>query len=385
MIKSFFEFISMADSERVHSQTIGWIFSDNCTAISKQDKEILLQQITKCSDSLHIKAVFIEIDNVDILIQCEDALIIIENKIKISQHDDQLSRYVEYAKKRAIELNITYNQLHYIYLTLDKESADAEPWKNVSYQELLDSLKLCEKVPGAEAIILDQYLNTVERILNAINSAIKDDGLRSWCFANTGVKKADLLHPKVQQSIKFFLKGSKYIDTANYLVETGMIRLIQKIYFKRVLAEMDKRFLEQHFSSMAYDASVSTGEGLVQLTFKDLVINYKELRLIFGYQIQNQTLKVNVAHEEYMSSKKTDLPPGFRNLLVRIKSVLGYTGRISTGVTKAYGSVTERQQFDPANRMSPTELARFIEADVRSRNYTALLREIVREYQLEIR
>ena len=33
--KGFFEFISAADSEKVHSQTIGWIFSEYCNSYAQ--------------------------------------------------------------------------------------------------------------------------------------------------------------------------------------------------------------------------------------------------------------------------------------------------------------------------------------------------------------
>ena len=39
---SFFDKIGVADMEKVHSAVIGWIFSDDCCALNKQQKSVLL-------------------------------------------------------------------------------------------------------------------------------------------------------------------------------------------------------------------------------------------------------------------------------------------------------------------------------------------------------
>ena len=39
---SFFDKIGVADMEKVHSAVIGWMFSDDCCALNKQQKSELL-------------------------------------------------------------------------------------------------------------------------------------------------------------------------------------------------------------------------------------------------------------------------------------------------------------------------------------------------------
>jgi hypothetical protein len=55
MKKTFFDFISSADMEKVHSQTIGWIFSAFCDAITSKNKSKILKEITNSSCNFMIE------------------------------------------------------------------------------------------------------------------------------------------------------------------------------------------------------------------------------------------------------------------------------------------------------------------------------------------
>ena len=94
--KGFFEFIAAADAEKVHSQTIGWIFSENCEVFDDNDKSSMLKELINVKNEkidFIPTRVDVEISDIDILITCGDKLIIIENKIKSSHHSNQLFKY----------------------------------------------------------------------------------------------------------------------------------------------------------------------------------------------------------------------------------------------------------------------------------------------------
>ena len=94
--------------EKVHSAVIGWMLSDKCEAFGQNGLEArsrLLQNIFKIdeseqiSDFKSIKAI-IEWKNIDILVvtnsgEEDEKCWIIENKIKSTQHSDQLNRYTK--------------------------------------------------------------------------------------------------------------------------------------------------------------------------------------------------------------------------------------------------------------------------------------------------
>jgi len=377
MTKSFFEYISMADSEKVHSQTIGWIFSKNCRAISKIDKENVIKNLISLNDKIEIDEIFVEIDDIDILIKCSNRLIVIENKVKISQHDNQLEKYEKDAKLKAIKLKIDPENISYIYLTLDKEASNKSPWIDVSYLNLIKELEKCKIIENEDAVIFNQYIATINRIITTINTSINDKELRSWCFKNTGIKKYDLLSEDIFLELRKVLKNDENLNKALYLIETGMIRLIQKIFYKRTLESIDKSFLDANFSSYEFGASSSNGEGLIQLNFKDLFFNYNNIRFNVGYQIQNQTIKINIAHEKYNESKNEQLPLDFKELLEKIKTKLNFNGKVSTGITKAYGSITKKISSNIPESMAPENLAHFIMQDIINSNYKNIISEIL--------
>ena len=95
--EGFFEFISAADAEKVHSQTIGWIFSKECDVFDRNQKSMILNDLISSKDNKREdfcpKKVNVEVYDIDILIETSDHLIIIENKIKSSQHSNQLFKY----------------------------------------------------------------------------------------------------------------------------------------------------------------------------------------------------------------------------------------------------------------------------------------------------
>ena len=83
--QGFFEFISAASNEKVHSQTLAWIFSKNCTAFTAEVKgELLCELVGDCKDDpqnyIPLKSIA-EIEDIDLFIECANVCLIIENKI----------------------------------------------------------------------------------------------------------------------------------------------------------------------------------------------------------------------------------------------------------------------------------------------------------------
>jgi len=119
--KGFFEFIAAADAEKVHSQTIGWIFSENCEVFDDNDKSSMLKELINVENEkidFIPTRVDVEISDIDILITCGDKLIIIENKIKSSQHSNQLFKYKYITEKNK-----------------EKALAYYEKWKGLEFTE----------------------------------------------------------------------------------------------------------------------------------------------------------------------------------------------------------------------------------------------------------
>ena len=105
-MSNFFDAIGVADMEKVHSAVIGWMLSDKCEAFGKERngriiRSELLQKIFGIkNDFEHYDSIdsILEWKNIDIIVvtnsgKKDEKCWVIENKIKSSQHSDQLTRY----------------------------------------------------------------------------------------------------------------------------------------------------------------------------------------------------------------------------------------------------------------------------------------------------
>ena len=151
---SFFERIGVADMEKVHSAVIGWIFSDDCKALTYQKKSELLCSLFQVSPVQTFNSIVVEVEHHDIdvlIITDNNACWVIENKIKSSQHNNQLDKYYKIINGESVKIghkiqNIQdYKQLiaHYCFLTLVGENPQCtnNVWVNTTYKSFSIALK----------------------------------------------------------------------------------------------------------------------------------------------------------------------------------------------------------------------------------------------------
>ena len=112
----------------MEAAVIGWMFSDDCCALNKQQKSELLCSLfnvrsVQAFNSFEVK---VEHHDIDILIITDnDTCWVIENKVKSSQHSNQLDKYYNIIKGEPVKIGRKiqsiqdYMQLksHYCFLT----------------------------------------------------------------------------------------------------------------------------------------------------------------------------------------------------------------------------------------------------------------------------
>ena len=151
---SFFDKIGVADREKVHSAVIGWIFSDDCKALTNQQKSELLCSLFHVSPSQTFNSFVVEVEHhdIDVLIITDNTTCwVIENKIKSSQHSNQLDKYYKIVNGEPVKIgrkiqNIQdYKQFksHYCFLTLvnEKPQCTNNVWVNTTYKSFSIALK----------------------------------------------------------------------------------------------------------------------------------------------------------------------------------------------------------------------------------------------------
>jgi hypothetical protein len=72
---------------------LAWLFSDSNQHFSEHDKLQIISSWTQVNAKGKLRASVAECNGIDILLDYDDAVIAIENKIKISEHSSQLSKY----------------------------------------------------------------------------------------------------------------------------------------------------------------------------------------------------------------------------------------------------------------------------------------------------
>lgn len=206
MQKSFFEFVGLADVEKVHSQVLAWVLNDDCDAISKDQRKELLNNLFKVYDD--IEYVWTEVSNIDILIKTKSNVIVIENKIKSSQHSNQLAKYRDYCRK-----SFPTFEGHFFLLTLFGEQPEDQEWHQINYSTVYDNFKNIKLQPGNNhTAILNEYIIFLERLNNVITD-FKDNSKNYDFVFLDGMKKKEFKNKKEYDNENDWFVASNQLET----------------------------------------------------------------------------------------------------------------------------------------------------------------------------
>jgi hypothetical protein len=173
-----FKTLNIVNTEIRHSNVLAWLFDPNET---HQLKDLFFKYFLQkmylenqaMLKSLDIEQLFLwdfdditvyrEKDHIDILIvdDTHKLVIAIENKVKSTEHSNQLNRYKDIILKQYP--NQAYKKI-FIYLTIDQEEPSDSDWIPISYLdvlELIDKVKL--KTVDKVKIFLEDYSEIIRR------------------------------------------------------------------------------------------------------------------------------------------------------------------------------------------------------------------------------
>lgn len=318
MNRTFFEYLGIADMEKIHSQILQWILSkDNKSLTSNQKNEFI-------SDFLNIQnfqvlETITEYEKIDVLIKSENRIICIENKLKSSQHSNQLDRYTKSIQKKYGEINTCF-----FFLTLIDEDSNDSNWKNVSYNKLLNSLQKLKIEKNTDGLILIEYIKTLENFSTIINEFLE----KPSDFINVFNDGSKTKHQKKKE-----YKNSKQQFISDNQLET----IFQKMYFKKVADLLELTYTEYYITETHGNAILG-----VQIE-KNVNINGKSFN--FGFDYQKGTFKTMCISTDYDNSKSTDIPFQIPELFEKIKQnkQYGYK-RANKPRTKAQYSLTKNDK-----------------------------------------
>ena len=317
--KSFFEYLAIADLERIHSQTIAWLFSPDCLALGTVDKNQTLKDLFSISTG-KVVSIQTEKNGIDILIETTTDIIIIENKIKSSQHSNQLNKYKNYCDKAFPGLT-----KHYYYLTLIGERADSKSWEHISYIQLYDRLKLISLIPGnSHTVIVIEYFMYLERLTAILHDFNNTPEKFDTVFLDGDKTKEEKLHIEYKNANERFI-GENQLET-----------ILQRSFLKR---------LSEKVSISKGIVSETRGDALVDFPVQSGIL-YKRKKYTTFLQLQENTLKfafsLDLSKHNKSESKKELIKgviPKMRKLSQNNK--FGYI-RLNEPKSNAYISISKR-------------------------------------------
>jgi hypothetical protein len=352
--EGFFEFISAADAEKVHSQTIGWIFSKECDVFDRNQKSMILNDLISSKDNKREdfcpKKVNVEVYDIDILIETSDHLIIIENKIKSSQHSNQLFKYeyitannlesaleayklwksIKFPKDNFIaeyiatdlegrkklksnweteekiklnDLNLEIKgqfqnkKLKYIYLTLVKEKPESDKWISVTYSELHKVLtkyliKNDRQISGNHSIVAS-YLSTIKNLSNITESFIANPSKYDFVFKEGKIPKGMLQ-----------VDGLVRNPEKSYIKKLQLETLLQKCFYTGILEKIKEKIKANNLNllnNVECNIQETRGTALLDFVFEKIKLGQMEYSPIL--QFQGSSIKLALAGSQEAESK----------------------------------------------------------------------------------
>lgn len=315
--RTFFEHLGLADMEKVHSQIFKWILSTDNDALTTEQRTDFIADFFNIND-FKISQVLTEYKNIDILIKSEKTIIAIENKLKSSQHSNQLEKY-----QKITTQDFPDKELKHYYLTLINESSQSVLWTNKCYSELLKSLNKLKVPNNTHGLILKEYIQTIKKLVTIIDEFL------------TSPKDFDNVFRDGSKT-KFEKSEIEKSDKKSFISDNQLETIFQKLYLKKVAEKLTNekiRIFESH------------GNAILQVILKE---NYKAENgksFLFALDYQNGTFKTHCIIEgsdEYKNSTPDDVPESIKQLFKSAFENKNYGfERIPKPKTKATYSITK--------------------------------------------
>lgn len=317
MKKTFFEYLGIADMEKIHSQILSWIFSKDNDALLTEQKNKLIEGLFSVKDC-HVVDIITEYESIDILIVLDKFVLCIENKLKSSEHSNQLIAY-----QNTLTKQYPNTKVNYYFLTLAGEEATSTEWINISYSDLYKELKKLTIENNGNGIILQEYIQTLSNYSLVVSDFINNPTKYKNVFLDGHKKKA-------QKNIK---NNDPLIQ---FVTDNQLETILQKLYFRKVA---------QHLKLNSYYITETHGNAILGVGWIEK-LNYNGKDFYFGFDFQKGTFKTNLTTAEYHKSQKDDIPEELGIALGRFKDEEGGKKyeykRFNRPKSKAQYSITKK-------------------------------------------
>jgi hypothetical protein len=346
--RTFFEYLGLADVERVHSQVLAWILSADCRAYSEPSRCSLFHELFGFEPEGTV-TVHTEFEHVDLVVETADRVVMVENKLKTSQHSDQLNRY------RAIgETKFRGKHVDHYFLTLVAERAEA-PWKILSYDRLHDALMTIPVGPDPHGYIVMDYIRSIGRLTAVVRHFATHHQDYDRVFLDGSTSKAE----KRQRD----WSDPRMAFVANNQLET----ILQKYHLKLLADEIKAR---------AYTVGETRGVAFLDIYVQRGLL-YAGEKYFTALQFQGGTVKFQFVSTRYARSSKEEVAGIVPYMRALTEGSERYRN-LNAGTSKAYLSVSGRLTDGPYWKLDKHKLAALMNNELLvARSFTdQLLREV---------
>lgn len=321
MQSTFLESLLLADAERIHSQTLAWILNLNKDVFSNQEKSKFLKNLFQHSCEIVIDEKYFvgtEINNLDIVIRTGNATLVIENKLKSSEHSSQTDKYLD-----AIPIHLKSKNNYFAYLSLTAEAPKNSQWLVVSFEILLNSLQTVRwNEKDRTYLFVEDYMKTLTNLVNVFNDFMQKHKEYDTVFQDGHKKKHDKNHDDLKYKNNF---------RKEYIRRNQLETIFQKAFLKEVVSDLELS---------SFYINETHGVALLQVNSKKLIIDGKVF--ILGFQLQGNTLKINCVKENYDKSKSNQISEEMIRTFESIFRNQNGFKKLNKPKSKAYMSVSKK-------------------------------------------
>lgn len=333
--ETLFDSLMIADSERIHTQVLAWVLSLDDKKFPNKSGifEALFGLENFNLENLYVGT---EINKIDLFIDSAGEQIIIENKLKSSEHSNQTDKYINEIPER---FNNSEKRRHFFFLSLIKEEPKNVSWKSISFEELKSSLNKMNWPDGEkETVFIKEYIQSLGNLTEAFNSFIEDPKKIENVFTDGSKRK----HEKFpfDDPIKDYIRKNQ--------LET----IFQKAYLLNLASGM---------SLDNFTIEESRGNASLNVFINEIKFDADIFHLNFQYQ--NNSMKIILSHSDYKNSKREQLTSNIISVFKEIFYEKKDYSRLNLGRSKAYISVSKKIPIE-IEKMEKSELSSILKEEI---------------------
>lgn len=268
--QTFFDCLLLSDSERIHSQMLGWILNLPEEDFSINSKTTFLNNLFNFENKITINKgliVHTELNRIDILLETDQYILVLENKLKSSEHSFQTHKYAD-----AVPEEILRNGkvIECGFITLIGERPNNVNWHSISFKDILNALNNVKwSKSNRQVLFVEEYIQTLNNLVIVFDSFINNHKNFDSVFSDGSKKK----HQKIknEDQLKDYIRANQ----------------LETIFQKSFLAKVA---FEANLSN--YVVGETRGTALLQIWAESIPFDKKQYHL--GLQFQGGCLKINL-------------------------------------------------------------------------------------------